>query len=305
MKIIVRLRQTTRDTENYETVFEFKKELLQEGETINVDVEKGNSEKLKGFLGETTNLTEKENVNFGFKILKRRPFSIKLEVFGDGLFNTKKNKLTPDIITLHSFNEKIFERTILGNRMIYFISYVNDGLQYNNVKNATPEDKKQYKEMVEAGIFKEYEEWLAKSPLNSLRKPPKKIMKRQNEAIYNFLNRNNKTKLVISTNPWWSGETAEASGQETVKKEYLFILLHKNQVIENGNFAIKILNKKDDCIKLKILTNSLRVFEPNKQDWEMSPRKVKLTKDSAICCETISKDGGMGYSIALSSTIKK
>lgn len=305
MKIIVRLRQTTKTDENDETVFEFKKDLLQEGKTINVDVEKVSSKKLKGFLGETANVAENETVYFGFKILKQNTFSIKLEVFGDGLYNSKKSKLTPDVITLHSFNEKIFERTVLGTRMIYFISYVNDGIQYNNVKNATPEDKKQYKEMVEAGIFNEYEEWLAKSPLNSSRKPPKKIMKRQNEAMYNFLNGNNTTKLTISTNHWWSGKSAETSGQTTAKKEYLFISLYKNQVIEDGDFAIKILEKKDDCLKIKILTNSLRVFEQNKQGWEMSPCTVKLTKDSGILCETISKDGGTSYNIAISSTITK
>lgn len=136
MKIVIKKRQQI--GENWQTVFEYKFDEQLIGKEILVDNVADERRELKGFLG-TSKTVDDCSTRFGFKVLKKKLFSLELEIFGDGLFKAKTNEIVPCKIRLTKNKEINFYRFDNNNHIVYIITLVNDNVCFKNIKQQNEE----------------------------------------------------------------------------------------------------------------------------------------------------------------------
>ena len=136
MKIVVKKRQQV--GELWQTIFEYKFDEQLIGKEICVDNIAEGPRELKGFLG-TSKIINNDTVKFGFKALKKRLFSLELEIFGEGLFKAKNDKPVPCKIKLAKNKEINFYRYDNNNHIVYIITLVNDNVCFKNIKQNNEE----------------------------------------------------------------------------------------------------------------------------------------------------------------------
>ena len=136
MKIVIKRRQET--GEYWQTIFEFKFDEQLIGKEILVDNVADEKRELKGFLG-TAKTIDNSFTKFGFIVLKKKFFSLVLEIFGVDLFKAKTDTPVPCKIKLSKNKEINFYRYDNNNHIVYIITLVNDNVCFKNIKQHNEE----------------------------------------------------------------------------------------------------------------------------------------------------------------------